>query len=175
VSTGDDLDDIVLLEGLGSGLLVRRDGREVLENVVDREGGRERDACAREARQRGSQMLKRSGLDRAAAFRTAWSAGLGLCPAYRANPSCFPPVAFPLSAVASEGTTRRGKRGEELTLGSTLGLVVERLDALLDELVTLLAELENVGALDRLGDELLDDLFDDAGGGLVLVKGRGRD
>lgn len=120
-------------------------------------------------------MLKRSGLDRAAAFRTAWSAGLGLCPAYRANPSCFPPVAFPLSAVASEGTTRRGKRGEELTLGSTLGLVVERLDALLDELVTLLAELENVGALDRLGDELLDDLFDDAGGGLVLVKGRGRD
>ena len=63
----------------------------------------------------------------------------------------------------------------ELTLGSTLGLVVKGLDALLDELVTLLAELEDVGALDRLGDELLDDLFDDASGGLVLVKGRGRD
>lgn len=61
------------------------------------------------------------------------------------------------------------------TLGSSLDLVVERLDALLDELVSLLAELEDVGALNSLGDELLDDVLNDARGGLVLVKGRSRD
>ena len=92
---------------------------------------------------------------------------------YTCRPLVLSAGCVPLSAGTSEATT--GERSEVLTLGSTLGLVVEGLDALLDELVTLLAELEDVGALDRLGNELLDDLFDDAGGGLGLVKGRGRD
>lgn len=100
----DDLDDVVLLERLCRALLVGRDGRKVLEDVVDRDGGRERDA-----------------------------------------------------------------------LGCALDLVVERLDALLDQLVALEAELEDVGALGRLLDQLLDDAVDDTGRGLVLVESGGGD
>lgn len=73
----------------------------------------------------------------------------------------------------SQATTRKRKVG--LTLGGALDLVVEGLYALLDELVTSLAELEDVGAVGSLLDELLDDGRDDSRGGLVLVKGGGGD
>lgn len=40
VSTADNLDDVVGLEGLGSGLLVTRDRGESLDDIVDRDGSR---------------------------------------------------------------------------------------------------------------------------------------
>jgi hypothetical protein len=43
VSTNNELDNVVLLEGLLSSLLVTGDGGEVLENVVDGNGGGESD------------------------------------------------------------------------------------------------------------------------------------
>lgn len=50
MGTDDDLDEVILLEGLGSSLLVGRDRREVLQDVVDGEGGREGGACGCKAR-----------------------------------------------------------------------------------------------------------------------------
>jgi len=79
-----------------------------------------------------------------------------------------PPFFSPPPSCAS-----RHKR--RLTLGGTLDLVVKGLDTLLNKLVTGLAELEEVGALDSLLDELLEDGSDDGSGGLVLVKGGGGD
>jgi hypothetical protein len=70
---------------------------------------------------------------------------------------------------------RRNRVETRPTLGGTLDLVVKGLDALLNELVTGLAELEEVSALLGLLDELLEDGGDDGGGGLVLVKGGGGD
>lgn len=84
--------------------------------------------------------------------------------------------------AAGDRKTARAQSGRaksrgapELTLGGALCLVVQGLDALFDELVASLAQLEDVGALGRLCDELLDDAVNDAGGRLVLVKGGGGD
>lgn len=40
VGSDDDLDNVLRLEGLSSTFLVTRDGRESLDHVVDRDGGR---------------------------------------------------------------------------------------------------------------------------------------
>ena len=146
VRADDDLEDVVLLERLGGGLLVGEGGREVLEDVVDGEGGRVGDACGTDESSGLSSSPTSSAVQRAGRQRQ------GVAPAHGGR----------------EGEARRTLRG-------ALGLVVKGLDALLDELVALLAQLEDVGALDGLGEELLDDRLDDAGGRLVLVEGGGRD
>lgn len=69
----------------------------------------------------------------------------------------------------------RDSRREGDALGRALDFVVERFDALFDQLVAFEAQLEDVGALGRLGDELLDDALDDTGRGLVLVESGGGD
>jgi hypothetical protein len=58
-----------------------------------------------------------------------------------------------------------------LTFGSTLDLVVKTLYTFLNELVTLLAEFEEVLSIGSLRDELLENRRDDGSSGLVLVKG----